>query len=131
LLRGGALPGAVGEPGVWLDGDGDASAQGRIVATAATATYRVSATHRAHSRALPALPRIGTATSPLACHSGEEERLEGFSTSGQVGKGIPSVVTRSPSRCTSAPSPIAAGSQIEASGATMPTSSPAPIPISQ
>src|SRR5699024_1197268 len=131
LLRVGVLPGLVGEACVWRDGDGDTSAQGRIMATAATVTYRLSAAHRAHSRVLPALPRIGTATSPSACHSGEEERSEGFSTSGQVGKGIPSVVRRSPSRCTSAPSPIGAGSQIGHSGARKPANSPAPTPISQ
>src|SRR5699024_1423729 len=131
LLRVGVSSGVVGEVCVWRDGDGDTSAQGRIMATAATVTYRLRATHRAHSWVPPALPRIGTATSPSACHSGEEARSEGFSTSGQVGKGIPSVVSRSPSRCTSAPSPIAAGSQIDASGARKPTSSPAPAPISQ
>src|SRR5699024_12650383 len=50
-------------------------AQGRIVAVIATATYRDSRPHRAHSRALPALPRIGTATSPSACHSAEAARM--------------------------------------------------------
>src|SRR5699024_3537724 len=63
LLRVGVSSGVVGEVCVWRDGDGDTSAQGRIMATAATVTYRLSAAHRAHSRVLPAFPRIGTATS--------------------------------------------------------------------
>src|SRR5699024_867351 len=113
----------VGEPGLWRD---EAAAvglgQGMIVVVAATATYRVSTLHRTHSRALPALPRIGTATLPSACQSADSACLEGFSTSGQVGKGIPSVVARSPSRCTSVPRPIATGSQAVASGAARPVS---------
>src|SRR5699024_5014195 len=47
------------------------------------------------------------------------------------GEGIPSVVTRSPSRCTSAPRPIATGNQAEVSGAAMPVRSPAVSPTIQ
>src|SRR5699024_10601108 len=107
-----------------------AGAMARVAAVVSTAEP-VSTVHSSHSRALPASPSTGTATSPLRCQSREASRLGGLIVSGQVGKGIPSVVSRSPTRWASAPTATAAGSQNEVSGAVTATSRPATRPATQ